>query len=441
MSTPITLTVGNITLTYDTMYVGMDHGILFQEADRRRLPKEPIDGDDVETTEQDNADVELDEVCFYRSLRSMVPRLELLGYTLGTVRADYERVVKRDMEAPAIDDELDLSDRRPPMDFDQFIVFIQKYSVAKLSDKYVQTYDERHMAQQGLFASDSSIGLLPQGNPERDFDGYSERSHFGNLLGFLTPYSMLRALAENPANLELNVVWDYGRFVEAGWGDDYEFVACARREQTYLVATEGKSDTNILKRAIELIRPEIQDFIRFVDAADWHSFTGAGSLVKFAEGLAKIDVHNRTVFVLDNDAEGREAHQNMRRFSLPPNMAAMVLPDIDELRSFPAKGPSGITNADINGCAAAIECYLDLRLKGRKLPQITWTNYKDKLGAYQGALDHKDSYSEAFYRATPEAVESGRYDITKLSLVLDALMTQCTQIAERMHPFSRLSAR
>ncbi|WP_223262255.1 HEPN/Toprim-associated domain-containing protein [Variovorax beijingensis] len=36
MSTPITLTVGDITLTYDTTYIGMDHGMLFQEADRRR---------------------------------------------------------------------------------------------------------------------------------------------------------------------------------------------------------------------------------------------------------------------------------------------------------------------------------------------------------------------------------------------------------------------
>lgn len=439
MSTPITLTVGDITLTYDTMFVRMDHGMLFQESDRRRLPKESATGDDVATAAEDAVDMELGEVCFCRSLRSMVPRLELLGYTLATVKADYDRVVKSDMEARAIAYELDTSDQRRPMDFDQFIVFINKYPVATLSDKYVEDYDKKHLAKQGLFARDPSIELLPEGNLERDFGGYSERSHFGNLLGFLTPYTMLRVLAENPANLDLNVVWDYGRFVEAGWGDDYEFVACARRVQTYLVATEGTSDTNILKRAIELVRPEIQDFIRFVDAADWHSFSGAGSLVKFAEGLAKIDVHNRTVFLLDNDAEGREAHQKMHRFSLPLNMATMLLPDIDELRSFPAFGPSGVTNADINGCAAAIECYLDLRLEGRKPPRVTWTNYKDKLGVYQGALDHKDSYAEAFYRATPEDVRTGEYDVAKLNAVLDALVAQCTQIAERMHPFSRLS--
>lgn len=122
-------------------------------------------------------------------------------------------------------------------------------------------------------------------------------------------------------------------------------------------------------------------------------------------------------------------------------MAAMVLPDIDELKSLPAWGPSGITNADINGRAAAIECYLDLRLTGLPSPQITWTLYKDKLKAYQGALDQKELYSDAFYRAAPDAIKSGEYDVTKLNFILDALVAQCTQIAERMHPFSRLSGR
>ena len=35
MSTPITLTVGDIELTYNTTYMGIDHGMLFQEIDRK----------------------------------------------------------------------------------------------------------------------------------------------------------------------------------------------------------------------------------------------------------------------------------------------------------------------------------------------------------------------------------------------------------------------
>jgi hypothetical protein len=108
---------------------------------------------------------------------------------------------------------------------------------------------------------------------------------------------------------------------------------------------------------------------------DRHPFSGTGNLAKFAEGLVKIDVQNQVLFVFDNDAEGRDAYQSLQRFTFPPNMRAMLLPDLDELRSFLARGPDGVSRVDINGRAAAIECYLDLRLKGRKPPQVTWTNY------------------------------------------------------------------
>ena len=45
MSTPITLTVGNITLTYNQGHIGIDHGALFQERDRQRRRSAGIDDD------------------------------------------------------------------------------------------------------------------------------------------------------------------------------------------------------------------------------------------------------------------------------------------------------------------------------------------------------------------------------------------------------------
>ena len=67
--------------------------------------------------------------------------------------------------------------------------------------------------------------------------------------------------------------------------------------------------------------------------------------------------------VFDNDAEGIDTFRTLQRFTFPVNMRAMVLPDLEELRNFPARGPGGVACADINGRAAAIECYLYLSLK------------------------------------------------------------------------------
>lgn len=437
MSTPITLTVGDITLTYSTTYIGIDHGMLYQEVDRQRRRHDSINYDYYE--QHPDEDVAQSEMCFCRPLRSMIPRLELLGYTLSTVKAEYDRIAERDHELRAEEMEADAVGEPALMNFDQFVSFIRAYIVSDLSDEFTHDHDDEYRANRGRFANEPAIAQLPVGDADRDTGGYSERSHFGNLIGFLTPYSILRVLAENPANLDLEVVWDYGNFVAAGWAENRDFVAGARRTQTYLIATEGTSDTHILKRAIALLRPEIQDFFRFIDVKDRHPFSGTGNLAKFAEGLIKIDVHNRVVFLFDNDAEGNEAYGSLRRFPFPVNMRAMVLPDLEELRKFPARGPDGISIADINGRAAAIECYLDLRLKDRKPPQVTWTNYKEKSNAYQGALDFKESYADAFYSATAQSITSNEYDVSKLRVVLDALQYQCIHMAEQMNAVAQHS--
>ena len=43
MTTPITLTVGAITLTFNKWEIGVDHGMLFQESDRQRRRHPDID--------------------------------------------------------------------------------------------------------------------------------------------------------------------------------------------------------------------------------------------------------------------------------------------------------------------------------------------------------------------------------------------------------------
>jgi hypothetical protein len=151
--------------------------------------------------------------------------------------------------------------------------------------------------------------------------------------------------------------------------------------------------------------------------------------VKFAEGLAKIDVHNQALFVFDNDAEGVEAYGRVAALALPPNMRAMLLPDVEAFRAFPTHGPEGDSVADINGRGAAIECYLDHRLKGFAPPRVIWTNYKEGLGAYHGALEHKESYGRAFIKLKPKALAG--YDTSKLEDVLDALIATCVAMASR----------
>lgn len=425
LGTEITLDVGGVSITYSKNHLGIDHGSLFQAQDRKPVKSEQLN---YEYYESEGKDPTLAEMAFARPLKDVVPRLELLGFNVDRVRREYESVAEswREERQSLLDD--DAEPVPDLMTFAEFRRFTTEYPLEDLDDTFLSGTDgENEERIRGRFA-DAALDRIPNYQPY-DVQAYSERSFFGGLVGILHPYSVMRLLAETKANENASVVWQYGPLVNAGWATEREFVTDARRTETFLIATEGSSDVHILKQALALLRPGIADFFRFIDVSESHPFSGTGNLVKFAEGLAKIDVQNQVVFVFDNDAEGLDAHQRLSALTLPVNMRGIMLPELEDFRVFPAQGPEGIRSSDINRRAAAIECYLDLNIGDYPSAKVLWTNYKKILGIYQGALEYKESYVKEFLKQTRESIVDGSYDTSKIEAVLDLLVAECTAMA------------
>ena len=424
MGTVITLDLDGLTLDWAKNGRGDDHGFLFQDSDRKPLPNE--DGFDLG---DDAVDCACDmEMGFSKKLSDVVPRIELLGFGLERIEQEYCAVAvacceqRRSLSYHSVEKPLDV------MTFQEFREFVVMHPINELDNHYVDKISgDYDRSVRGRFTENSALLRIP--DSLYNYDSYSELSYFGDLIRVLHPYSMLRLLAENEENRSCNVNWRYGSLVEAGWALNSEFVPNARRTQTFLIVTEGSSDTYILRHAFSLIRPEVADFFRFVDMDEGHPFPGAGNLVKFARGLSKIDVHNQVVFLLDNDCEGIEAHVRLQDVSLRPNMRVVMLPKIDELRNVVARGPDGIKTADINGRAASIECYLDLKTSGTPDAQVVWTTYKRQLEEYQGKLQSKEAYTKAFLKVDSASIQRGEYDVSKISAVLDEILLSCSSIA------------
>lgn len=422
MGTIISLDIAGMGLDWSKNSKGVDHGALFQEQDRKRVRSDQIS---YEYYEGKGEELAPNEMAFVRRLKDVLPRLALLGFTRERAVREYENLVETCLEEASSESD-DGGVQLPTfVSFDEFCAFVAKHPVADLDDTFVESLDREKI--KGRFACDEFAERIPH-SWTSETDAYSERSYFGGLIGILHPYSLLWVLSESDQNRESDVVWQYGPLVESGWADAAEFTPCARRTETFLVATEGSSDAHILKHAFSVLRPEVADFFRFIDVSERHPFPGTGNLVKFAEGLAKIDVHNQVVFLFDNDGEGYEAYERVQRLCLPANLRAIMLPELEEFRAFPARGPEGLSKADINRRAAAIECYLDLGRNGRT-PQVVWTNYKKDLDDYHGALEHKEDHTKAFLQQTSEAIASGAYDARKMRIALDALVAECSSIA------------
>lgn len=426
MCTGIELKVGPLSISYFENMIGTNHGILYQEKHRKRYQSEEVDYDYFEETGKDPSKVEMAFIC---SLKEMVPRLEFIGYGLENIKKEY---IFKSREYLSITHEIDSNRLDTLLSFEDFVAFVTQPNLRDLDEELAWDFPQEIHKNPCGFWSDHEYSSIPFSD---DAMGYSEREFFQNLCHFLSPYSFLRLLAENEANLSEEVIWHYGPLIEDGWAKESEFVP-GGSGQRILIVTEGSSDAHIIKHALSLLRPKISDLFDFTGIDESYPFTGTGNLVKFAEGLIKTGIHKSLIFLFDNDAEGWEACEKIKRLNPPPNIVPMTLPEQDSFRKFPTKGPSGVVLEDINRRGAAIECYLDLDFKKEKEPLVTWKNFKEKSGTYQGALERKEFHKKRFLKVKPIDINTNRYNTKKIDQVLDAIIRKIQELRSKTNIIS-----
>lgn len=392
MGSIISLSLGALELDWGKNSFFRNHSALFKPDDIRPAPYHYADG------------VVEDKPAFVRSLRSVVRRLDLLGYSLPGCERLYEEAVATTLHYyPA-----------PILTFQQFAEVMRNVNVAAVrmpEDK--EGYD---------------LGELPRellADPEfTKTDGRlaSLTRDDGNFFENLDAYVPLRLLAEHPDNMEKEVVWRFSDEVEGGWvaeGDLYEGVPQSDR---CLIVTEGSSDGAILRDALSIVAPDVVDFFEFVDMSDNYPFTGTGNLFRFCQGLARIKIQNRILIVLDNDTAGRAAYRKISTLDLPPRMRVAVLPGLEECCNVRTMGPSGAQYENINGRAVSIEWFLDTSIPDHPEPIVRWSAYNDELDAYQGELVDKEAYVRHFFATVKRGAAP---ESSKLVELWDHLIATC----------------
>lgn len=431
MGTEISLDVSGMTMCWSKNSLGIDHGGLFQSGDHYTAPPTAEEVD--EGGDFNEPDSILFRTILRKPLGQIVHRLDLLGFTLENAEKEYNLMVKK---LTIENDEFEkfypeyAKPKVELMRFPEFINFIKNVNLKDLDSGFVNedAPEKEKRLIRGRFTNEHLLRSIP--HYTNDFDNaWSEKSAFGSLVNILHPYSVIRLLAENKNNSGEFVTWDYGALVSNGWANLKDIETNTRRHDKFLIATEGSSDSLILQKALRLLRHDIEDFFHFIDMKSGHPFPGTGNLIKFADGLVKIDIQNRIVFVLDNDCEGIEAYNKIRELALPQNINCVHLPDLPDFNEFPAIGPHGITKENINGRAVAIECYLDLTYSNYDEAKIRWSNYKKESDAYQGALENKDYYTKRFMKLNKGSKAYESYDFSKISIVLNELIKACSKIS------------
>lgn len=167
-----------------------------------------------------------------------------------------------------------------------------------------------------------------------------------------------------------------------------------------VVLTEGRSDARILSESLALLYPHLADYFSFMDFDGVRIGGGAGSLVNIVKAFAGAGIVNRTVALFDNDTAARAAMTGLRSIRLPSNIVVKRLPPLAELECYPTIGPSGRAAMNVNDVAGGLELYLGSDVLtdsfGERLP-VQWTGYESTVGAYQGELASKAEAQDRFW--------------------------------------------
>lgn len=391
MDSILTLGLGRLEIDWAKKYYYTNHSKLFLPGDVKPLSYYYFDSD----TESVREELKLG---LARPLRSVKRRLELLGYTLSKAEQHFEDLLRES-------DHFEV----PRVSFDEFAGALVAADVNKITlDPWFMDHSR------GYFAARSILGDPEFTKTAKNLKGLSR--FVGIFFEDLDQYFTLRLLAENPANLDVEVQWRFADLVEDGLAEDSSYYEGLRQCDRYLIVTEGSSDGAIIRKALELLRPDIADFFDFVDMSEKYPFTGTGNLLRFCQGLAQIRVQNNVLVIFDNDAAGLDAQRRVEQLQLPANMLVVRLPDLPECRLFRTTGPNGSSQENINGRAVSIELFLDLR-KGPQ-PCVRWTSYVPSIDKYQGELVDKGRYTKQFLKSRCLQQD---YDTSKLELLLDHL--------------------
>lgn len=402
MGSLIHLAVGRFEVDWGKNNMFTTHGELFQPRDVGFVPYSYWDKD-----AEAVSDVLKEGAS--RSLRRVLPRLALLGHSVTTAEAEFASIEEQSGEPLSIT-------------FDQLAQALTDFDV---SSPILDATGDHDFGE--FFAREIYVRL--------GLDRFGGERWLARDLGYalenLSPASVMVLLGLNPKNLDEPVTWQFADLIEGGWVDRESIFDSLGRVRRFLIVTEGSSDARIIGQGLRLLRPDVADFFSFVDMEEGYPFTGTGNLHRFCQGLVSIGIENRVSVVYDNDAEGAARHRDTRSLRLPLNMRAICLPANDRLRAFSTEGPEGSGIFDINGRAAAIECYLDLGYGESERPKIRWTSYRSADGVYQGELIGKERYYRRFLKFNE--LPAG-YDASGLELVLDAIIRACEGVAQHVSP-------
>lgn len=242
----------------------------------------------------------------------------------------------------------------------------------------------------------------------------------------IEPRCLLQLFAQNQNNLDKNVTWGLEDVVDGGYISYDQMIGSNKKK--VLIATEGKTDKDILSKSFDRLFPEIADLFYFFDYSDDDNsnINGCNELYKFCKSISQIK-HSYVIALFDNDVNGNNALRKTKQIKNLSNLLPIRLPDRPEFEHFKIQSPwQDDLYKNINGKAVAIENFLDFNSISEK------TEIKKENNNGQGFLCNKELYQEMFDKAADNnLLTTEQYDTSKLEDLITYLVNSWINYLKR----------
>lgn len=166
-----------------------------------------------------------------------------------------------------------------------------------------------------------------------------------------------------------------------------------------IVLTEGSSDTNCIKAAMQVYYPEHFLKFKFIDPERFKLPGGSGNLTNYVKFMYTVMPNDRKVIaILDNDIAGHESKKVLEKAKLPESFETIILPDVNIAKNYPVLHNEKTILLDVNGAACSIELMLGKECLSDKsgLRPVKMKRLGEKRTAGSGEITQKGKVSKKF---------------------------------------------
>lgn len=238
----IHLSLGNMQIDWGKNGGYVDHSPLFQKDDLTDVPYYygGEDTDDLVNFPDGFKTITEYKIGLSKPLWKVAERLRLLGFTTKYSEAEFNYF---ENFYNSLED-----NREQRVTFKSFRYALETMNTSMLS------------LQSGindLHDKDFKVELYTKLELYRLIENPAMLENIGNEDDFISCYSLLQLLSQNPSAKELPVIWDFADHENAGWATRENYVKVPKQSNRFLLVTEGTSDSLILKHSLSLLKPHI----------------------------------------------------------------------------------------------------------------------------------------------------------------------------------------